>query len=276
MCGRRLPGQNWQTPPEPPPARPLRSSAGSRDFSDDVPASASYLLEDDEPEPSHRGRLYAALVLSLVALAILLAGSSPAVRAWLSGYVARSAAQQEAAKPPAPAAEETIPPVDASASLPRAPRVEAPPVAIDQPAPATTEAAAKPSPSIPENEQPKPSFRKPRVIAQPKAVLPVAPSPAENLTTVGQRYLDGDGVAQDCALARKNLLASAERSSARAQSLLGAMYTTGRCAPRDLPTAYRWFAKSLHNAPNDAQVAANLEQVWKKMTPSERQLALKK
>ncbi len=37
----------------------------------------------------------------------------------------------------------------------------------------------------------------------------------------------------------------ARQSNPKAQTLLGAMYATGHCVGRDLPNAYRWFAKAL-------------------------------
>ena len=51
------------------------------------------------------------------------------------------------------------------------------------------------------------------------------------------------------------------------------MYATGHCASRDLPTAYRWFARALHQDPGNARVQRDLEVLWKQMTPDERQIA---
>jgi TPR repeat protein len=53
------------------------------------------------------------------------------------------------------------------------------------------------------------------------------------------------------------------------------MYYAGRCVPRDLPTAYHWYALALHAEPDNSQVSAQLEAIWKQMSPAERQLALK-
>jgi TPR repeat protein len=53
------------------------------------------------------------------------------------------------------------------------------------------------------------------------------------------------------------------------------MYATGHCVGRDLPTAYRWFAKALHGDPGNSRVQRDLEVLWKQMTPEERQLAMK-
>jgi hypothetical protein len=51
------------------------------------------------------------------------------------------------------------------------------------------------------------------------------------------------------------------------------MFATGHCAARDLPTAYRWFAKALHNDPTNVRLERDLQMVWSQMTPGERQLA---
>ena len=61
----------------------------------------------------------------------------------------------------------------------------------------------------------------------------------------------------------------ARQSNPKAQTLLGAMYATGHCVSRDLPTAYRWFAKALHGDPGNSRVQRDLEVLWKQMTPEE-------
>jgi hypothetical protein len=91
----------------------------------------------------------------------------------------------------------------------------------------------------------------------------------------GENYLYGRGVRADCALAQRNLLIGAQHSNAKAQTLLGAMYATGHCVTRDLPTAYRWFAKALQGDPSNSRVQRDLEVLWKQMTPEERQIAMR-
>ena len=97
----------------------------------------------------------------------------------------------------------------------------------------------------------------------------------EKLVAEGEKYLYGTGVAENCDLAQKNLRAAAGHSNARALTLMGAMYATGHCVARDLPTSYRWFAKALHQDPSNARVQQDLEILWKQMTPEERQVAVK-
>jgi hypothetical protein len=99
------------------------------------------------------------------------------------------------------------------------------------------------------------------------------PTNEDKLVSDGERYLYGTGVPQSCDRARKNLFTAA--SNAKAQSLLGAMYATGHCVNRDLPSAYRWFAKALHQEPGNERVARDLEVLWKQMTPAERQAAVR-
>jgi TPR repeat protein len=92
----------------------------------------------------------------------------------------------------------------------------------------------------------------------------------------GERYLYGNGVPANCGLANRSLLAAANRSSAKAQSVLGTMYATGHCVTRDLPAAYRWFAKALHQDPGNTRFETDLKVLWRQMTDEERNLALKK
>jgi TPR repeat protein len=106
---------------------------------------------------------------------------------------------------------------------------------------------------------------------------PAAPSASfeDRLVADGEKYLYGRGVPEDCARAQRNLQIAARQLNAKAQTLLGAMYATGHCVNRDLPTAYRWFAKALHGDPGNSRVQRDLEVLWKQMTPEERQVAMK-
>ena len=176
--------------------------------------------------------------------------------------------QPSVAKP----ADETAQPTDSSDSgeaVAKAPPAVSPPTSSQ----ATTEP-----------EAPAPSRRETRTasaVPAPKSVSP-KPSPAapadsfeDRLVADGEKYLYGRGVPEDCERAQRNLQIGARQSNARAQTLLGAMYATGHCVNRDLPTAYRWFAKALHGDPGNSRVQRDLEVLWNQMTPEERQLAMK-
>jgi TPR repeat protein len=102
-----------------------------------------------------------------------------------------------------------------------------------------------------------------------------AATQADDLEAQGEKYLYGNGVPENCARARTSLLAAAEHSNAQAQNVLGTMYATGHCATRDLPTAYRWFSRSLRKDPKNVRIEQDLKVLWNQMTPEERQLALR-
>jgi hypothetical protein len=131
---------------------------------------------------------------------------------------------------------------------------------LEKEVPATPAAAAAP-------------VKKPAA-AEPSPTIP-AVSAEDRLVDEGERYLYGRGVRANCALAQRNLMIGARQSNPKAQTLLGAMYATGHCVGRDLPTAYHWFAKALHGDPGNSRVQRDLEVLWKQMTPEERQVAMR-
>ena len=96
----------------------------------------------------------------------------------------------------------------------------------------------------------------------------------DSLEEVGEKYLYGTGVPQDCARAQSSLLTAAENSNVKAESVLGAMYATGHCVIRDLPLSYRWFARALQQEPRNPRIERDLAVIWHQMTPQEQQLAM--
>jgi TPR repeat protein len=88
-----------------------------------------------------------------------------------------------------------------------------------------------------------------------------------------ERYIYGRGVPQDCDHGVR--LLKADQTDAKAMISLGGLYTTGTCTPRDLPTAYRWFAMALHKDPDNQALQNDLQKLWSQMTQPERQLAIK-
>jgi len=108
----------------------------------------------------------------------------------------------------------------------------------------------------------------------PKAAEPAPTNSADDaLVAAGEKYLYGDGAAENCGLAQKNLQAAAAHSNARALSMLGAMSATGHCSNRDLPTAYKYFAKALRQDPGNGRIQRDLEVLWRQMNANERQAA---
>lgn len=106
------------------------------------------------------------------------------------------------------------------------------------------------------------------------ASTPAAPAlPDADLEQAGERYLYGNGLPQNCSRANSALSTAATHGNSKAQTVLGTMYATGHCVGRDLPTAYRWFARALHQEPQNARISEDLQVLWRQMTPQEKQLA---
>lgn len=248
----------------------------------------SYLLED-EPPPSHSARYVWLLVVLVVG----------AAAAWhwredlssvvnrISGGAATGIQQPSAPAPAASSSPTDGPAATASTDVP-AEKPATPPDAPSSPPQAQTPV---PSP----NDQPVPSSAAPSGDVQtgtPSAVAEQPPATAgssaptrtsrapasptiDEIEAEGEKYLYGNGGPENCARARKNLLAAAQHSNAKAQSVLGTMYATGHCATRDLPTAYRWFGRSLRQDPGNSRIEQDLKVLWNQMTPEERQIALR-
>ena len=137
------------------------------------------------------------------------------------------------------------------------------------------------SPEISENPEKKPSVENASAPVKPtRTVAPTKPKPApaavsndDQLVADGEKYLYGNGVPANCDRAQKSLRTAAGHLNPRALSMLGTMYATGHCVNRDLPNAYRSFAKALHLDPNNSRIQSDLEVLWRQMSPDERQAA---
>ena len=140
----------------------------------------------------------------------------------------------------------------------------------------TEEAKAPPPPDVPEktakahNRTPAPKAKAP---APAPAAATAPASPDADLELTGERYLYGNGLPQNCTRAESSLRTAATHGNSKAQTVLGTMYATGHCVGRDLPTAYRWFARALHQEPQNSRISADLQVLWRQMTPQEKQLA---
>jgi hypothetical protein len=114
---------------------------------------------------------------------------------------------------------------------------------------------------------------KPAPAAKPAAVSkPLQPVDA---VAEAQKYIYGKGARQDCERGLRLLKPAADQSNSKAMIEMGALYSAGLCTPRDLPTAYRWFALALRKDPNNQSVQDDLQQLWGEMTQPERQLAIR-
>jgi len=139
----------------------------------------------------------------------------------------------------------------------------------------TETAEAAPEPDVPEKptQQASTRSRVPAAKPAPKPSAAVAALPDTDLEQSGERYLYGTGVPQNCSRAESSLRTAATHGNTKAQTVLGTMYATGHCVGRDLPTAYRWFARALHQEPQNSRISADLQVLWRQMTPQEKQLA---
>ena len=90
-----------------------------------------------------------------------------------------------------------------------------------------------------------------------------------------EKYIYGKGVTQDCDRGMRILRPAVDQGNPKAMIEMGALYSAGLCTPRDLPTAYRWFALALRKDPNNESLQADLNKLWGEMTQPERQLAIR-
>jgi len=276
--------------------------------SDRPTRNLDYLLEDDEPK-SHKGMF---VMLGLIALLLagglgylrfrngtlpnLLGGGKPAAHEATgesspgaaptdsaNGAVAGESQASNAATPASTTEGGSSAPTDAS--VPPAPdskdltQVRPKNPAESTNAPALAPAAATSPDPKPDAATPKTEVTAPKAEAEAPAAKPAPPpKPApkpEDSVTLGEKYIYGRGVPQDCTRGLKTVKPAADQSNAKAMITMGALYATGHCVSRDLPTAYRFFAMALRKDPENAALKQNVEMVWSQMTQLERQQAIR-
>lgn len=203
---------------------------------------------------------------------------------------------QPAAQPSTPAPNASAPSGSTATNVPAAssPSTAAPP---DAGKPADTPKPEDAEPSAANSEKATPPDRdssatdstdtpaaasataeKPKPAAKPAAPKPSAvskPAAASDPVSEARRYLYGRGASQDCDRGLRLLKPAANQSNPKAMVEMGALYSAGLCTPRDLPTAYRWFALALRKDPENTAIQADLQKLWGEMTQPERQLAIK-
>jgi zinc-ribbon domain len=147
--------------------------------------------------------------------------------------------------------------------------------AAASPLPATKDSSPDPNvPSVPpaKAEKPRPAPAEPA--SRPPAAIRTAKAAADPVAEA-RKYLYGKGARQDCDRGMRLLKPAADQANSKAMIEMGALYSAGLCAPRDLPTAYRWFAMALRKDPENVSVQADLQKLWGEMTQPERQLAIR-
>ena len=170
-----------------------------------------------------------------------------------------------ASSPATPASTPAISAAGDAAKSDSPPAAAVQPTAAKDSSPATSDAPPEATPEKPEDVPVKRS-------AKPAApVRPAKPDPVAE----AQKYLYGRGARQDCERGIRLLKPVANQANPKAMIEMGALYSAGLCTPRDLPTAYRWFALALRKDPDNQAVQTDLQKLWGEMTQPERQLAIR-
>jgi hypothetical protein len=284
------------------------SFLGLSDSGDD--RRVEYLLED-EPHPGRARKIVGTLLVLAVAATLIFywrrAGYPwPSHLTTATDTSAQSANPtpsvvtppmengQIADKPKAGVGDNPLTPVTSNSGVGMPNEASTPPreteeTTADAKTPGSETPEAKEAPEKTENAESPALPAVPKIVPTRTAALskprPLKPSPAmaaaqnpakESLFLEGQKYLYGSGgVSSNCARAQQYLTASANNNNPKAQSTLGTMYATGHCAQRDLPVAYRWFARALREDPRNTRLSKDVEIMWNQMTAQERTLALK-
>jgi hypothetical protein len=260
-----------------------------------------YLLEDDEPPKGGGGWTMFVLILLALALAAGLGywrykdhalgwlhpkASKPLASTTNSnddGAVSPAPADTTATGPQGsttnksaatpPAATDSAP---ASGTTPNADSSTNPPAssapmssANNNPAAPADAAANTPTDATKAADQPKTADQP---AAQPSP--PAKPAKPFDAAAESDKYLYGHGVRQDCDRGLRMLKPAANQGNAKAMMEMGGLYSSGTCVPRDLPTAYRWYALTLRKEPDNQAAQSEVQKLWGEMTQPERKLAI--
>lgn len=299
---------------DPPPSSNSRRSTLSIDPNSSS-RSLDYLLEDEEPRRGGAGKFFLILLALALAAGLgylrwrhqgfewLTGGTKkpPAIEAidqpdsnpppqTATNPAPAAPASPQASAPAPTAADSGTPPANAAAT-PTAPKSDSAspsdaPGSGDAPKsapPSSTSSQAAPEKNNDTDSDSDSAESAPPAAAVPKPAPPKTtpkPSAAASPSSAGavaeaQRYLYGKGVRQDCDRGLRLLKPAANRADPKAMIEMGALYSAGLCTPRDLPTAYRWFAMALRKQPDNTSVQGDLQKLWGEMTQPERQLAIK-
>ncbi len=263
------------------PSGPSIDTLRDKAFSGSTP---TFVYEDSRPG---RGRT----VVLLFVLAILIAGVYVRYRYLGNGAgTAKPAATQTPGKATSapneqqPASAANVPPAQPATTPSTVPEKPAEDTAKNVETGSAESVTPKEAPSKPVRSA-TPAAKSPKAAthaipaikpAKPVAVAKTSGDSGDAAFRKGDAYLYGrGGVSENCDQAVKNLKTASAAGNAKARSAFGTMYATGHCVPRDLPTAYSWFASALRADPNNQILEKDLTAVWNQMTPPERQLATK-
>ena len=176
------------------------------------------------------------------------------------------------ANPAASATPSSAPPAGEDAGLaPAAAKPATPPPAAKT---STAPDSNSDSESDTDSETPAPTGKPKARAPAAKPAAAIAQPRIDNVAEA-QKYIYGRGVRQDCDRGMRLLKPAADQANPKAMIEMGALYSAGLCTPRDLPTAYRWFALALRKDPENQSVQTDLQKLWGEMTQPERQLAIK-
>lgn len=300
---------------DPPPSAPAKRGSLSIDPNNAPSSrNLDYLLEDDEPKSGGAGKFLLIVVALLLVVGLgylryknqgfaLLSKSSSKPSAATqpadqdgnaSTPPTATGANSPASSSPDSAQPSTAPASPASNPAPNpataAPSAASPAPTADATTPPSNAANSKPAPpdaskdssdAAPDTPAAAPPPAKPKPVATDEATKPAPkPSPiparaAVDPVTEAQKYIYGKGVTQNCDRGLRILKPAADQANPKAMIEMGALYSAGLCTPRDLPTAYRWFALALRKDPNNQSVQSDLQKLWGEMTQPERQLAIR-
>jgi hypothetical protein len=179
-----------------------------------------------------------------------------------------------------PATNSAANPVSPNQVAGAAPPDKAPPAASTGTPNNTANSMPSPQPSASKDSDDSETDKPPAAPVKPKSNSVPKPAAARPTATAdpvaeAQKYLYGKGVRQDCDRGLRILKPAADQSNPKAMIEMGALYSAGLCTPRDLPTAYRWFAMALRKEPDNQAVQTDLQKLWGEMTQPERQLAIR-
>jgi Double zinc ribbon len=247
---------------------------------DEPTNDARYLLED---EGSSGG-----VLKKLVLIAILAAIAGLVFVGWRSGTFranptpSKSPATEPASLPSprsnnqnavpdgAPSATSTSAPAEpvSSDSVPSSAQIERSDAKDPQPV-----AAKSPSPE-PEERSLNAAESKSPAVKTRAADPPVAAKKPSAALLRAQQYLQGrGGVRQNCEQGLVYLRAATEQNDPAAAVQMGALYASGHCVAQDRVMAYRWFNSAHELDPGNQWIQTDLQQLWARMTPQERQKA---